>query len=324
MPAGADVFYVPLDEATGAPRPQDGTRATAGTVVDLTPGYYLVVANLPKEGRFHEVFRYVPEEGTAMPDAQYRNSWDFVDGVIRMFRIKLPAADVAQTMALFPGTSNFTMGSIEKDLAPVHHRTVPAFYLDRTEVTVGQFRAFRRGFAYPGGRTTPPADHPVACVSWADAVAFAESYGKRLPDEAEYEFAATAGGTRRFPWGNQADPAKPWTFGPAGEPADDYVEGGGGTRVYGLYSNVAEWTSSWAAPYPGQAKLPSVPLKGRVVRGGGPTVYAGNPDATEWLRGPRQRSFVAEPVNTLPGLGFRCARSAKPRMSPEDFGQIIK
>src|SRR5206468_3757283 len=132
-----------------------------------------------------------------------------------------------------------------------HRRRVPAFYLDPTEVTVRDYCRVTQGFRYPEGAPMPP-DHPVTFVSWLDAVSYAEEVGKRLPDEAEYDLAATAGGRRRFPWGDTSPPAGGWEVGPVGTPAYDRLRLDGQPAVLGLFSNAAEWTGSWFAPYPGQ------------------------------------------------------------------------
>jgi formylglycine-generating enzyme required for sulfatase activity len=200
---------------------------------------------------------------------------------------------------------------------------VPPFHLDCTEVTIAAYRKFRTSYRFPEGQVMPPEDHAAVLLSWDDAVGYAEWAGKRLPDEAEYEFAATSGGGRRFPWGDNADLIREWKFGPAGTPEFDRVEFPGQPPVFGLYSNVAEWTGSWFSLYPGAKEIDAFRTKDRVVRGGDYSVIKGEPAAAGASAGPRQRILIPGPVRTHPGLGFRCARSPRPRLNPEDFGAIL-
>jgi len=143
-----------------------------------------------------------------------------------------------------------------------------------------------------------------------------------LPDEAEYEYAATAGGTRQFPWGGPADVLKDkkWAFGRAGEPPYDRLDRPEGP-VFGLYSNVAEWTSSWVGGYPGRGLAEPLPMA-RIARGGPLSVAYGKADVQEPILGPRERLSFSITAR-LPGLGFRCARSARPRLTGKDFGAVL-
>jgi formylglycine-generating enzyme required for sulfatase activity len=81
------------------------------------------------------------------------------------------------------------------------------FALDRTEVTNAAFRAFTAShmqWAAEGGEAEPgDADLPVVYITRPAAMAFCQALGKRLPREAEWEFAASNAGTTEFPWGNE-------------------------------------------------------------------------------------------------------------------------
>jgi formylglycine-generating enzyme required for sulfatase activity len=165
-----------------------------------------------------------------------------------------------------------------------------------------------------------PAD-PVSCVSFDEAQQYAERVGKRLPTEAEYEYAATEGGRRKVPWTSPQAAPDEWTFGPAGATGPDTVTWAG-SQVFGLYSNVAEWTESRFTLDPALATdlgpLPEWQKQTRIVRGGQGSVMTRTPSRAEWLLGPCQR-VSATPDTQQPGLGFRCVRSARPRLSAEDF-----
>jgi formylglycine-generating enzyme len=131
-------------------------------------------------------------------------------------------------------------------------------------------------------------DHPVVHVSWADAAAFCEWSGTRLPSEAEWEYAARGGREQEhYPWGNELEPGGEHRMnvfqgqfpaentvadGHAGvAPADEYPPNG-----YGLHNttgNVWEWCADWFDP--GYYRLsPPVDPQGpeggthRVMRGG--------------------------------------------------------
>jgi formylglycine-generating enzyme required for sulfatase activity len=274
------------------------------------------------------VYRTVPTHEET-PDLAYAHTnWNArADGTIDLARIDIPQGSPTEGMAKFEG-GEFTMGSRDVQGSPPHQRTVAAFYLDATEVTFGAYRKLIPHFG-EGGREPAPDNWAVTYVTYDAALDYTEKIGKRLPDEAEYEFAATGGGERDFPW-NDFQKIKNWPIGPVREPAFDRLD----TQppVYGLYSNVAEWTTTRHYPYP--TDHPDVfkywrdpdlrqKLEGQVVRGGPWSVIFGKqatvdldmmvaPSPAVLSVGPRSRLSVKR-YEAYPGLGFRCARSAEPR-----------
>ncbi len=125
--------------------------------------------------------------------------------------------EVCPEMVVIPAGS-FTMGSpaddryADRNEGPAHQVDVRAFAMGRHEVTVGEFRTYARGNV-PGWR---PADgqadsHPAVSVSWRDAKGYALWLSSRtrkeyrLPSEAEWEYAARAGSTERYFWGDDLE-----------------------------------------------------------------------------------------------------------------------
>lgn len=113
-------------------------------------------------------------------------------------------------------------GNGEHDELPLREVFVPAFHIDRTEVTVASYRRCVEAAAcsaegvsriqWRGTAATPSplcnyphptrGDHPMNCVSWPQASRFCAWVGKRLPGEMEWERAARGDDERRFPWGD--------------------------------------------------------------------------------------------------------------------------
>jgi formylglycine-generating enzyme len=168
--------------------------------------------------------------------------------------------------------------------------------------------------------------HPVVHVSWNDARAFAAWSGKRLPTEAEWEFAARGGLVQqRFPWGDELEPAgrhamNVWQgvfpsqnseadghYGTA--PAKSFKANG-----YGLYQvtgNVWEWCWDWFDPgYYRESPYdnPAGPASGerRVMRGGSYLCHASycNRYRTDSRSG-------NTPDSATTNLGFRCVRDVE-------------
>jgi formylglycine-generating enzyme len=167
------------------------------------------------------------------------------------------------------------------------------------------------------------ADHPVVHVSWNDASAFADWCGKRMPTEAEWEFAARGGLERKlFPWGNDLEPdgqhrMNVWQgkFPTENSLADGYL----GTAPvdafppngYGLHNttgNVWEWCADWYDPgyYRNTPEDdPTGPEHGtsRVMRGGSYLCHASY--CRRYRVGARSAN---EPESSTGNLGFRCVR----------------
>lgn len=127
------------------------------------------------------------------------------------------------------------------------------FYIDRCEVTCGDYNAFVEAAKHappanwPAGRMP---DHlrrlPVTGVSWEDASAYAKWKGKRLPTDAEWEIAASWDGSKKilYPWGESyvAGNANIATgeLEKVGSRPKDFSPNG----VFDMAGNAAEWTAT--------------------------------------------------------------------------------
>ncbi len=125
-------------------------------------------------------------------------------------------------------------------------------------------------------------DEPVTHVSWHEATAWCRWAGRRLPTEAEWEFAAATvrgmpGIKRRYPWGDTAPATgNANLYGAVGRCASvgAFAAGDSAWGVRQMIGNVWEWTDDWFQPYPGFVRDPyaeySEPWFGnhKVLRGG--------------------------------------------------------
>lgn len=233
------------------------------------------------------------------------------------------ARDGAEMVLVRAG--EFIMGSLDgdRDEAPPRRVMLPAFYIDRFEVTHAQYAKFVAETKHPApvdwpNGIMPPkrARHPVVNVTFADAEVYAQWAGKRLPTEAEWEKAARGTDGRMFPWGNAATNRSAWgEFGkehiwPVGSFTNDVSPCG----AMDMAGNVWEWTSSWYDAYPGNEVLElAFGRKYCVIRGSGAIEYYGKPSTRRCAQ--RGRSV---PYGTFDGLGFRCVREKDPSTKLRD------
>jgi formylglycine-generating enzyme required for sulfatase activity len=233
-------------------------------------------------------------------------------------------AEVPAELVLVPG-GEFLMGADSGgDHSPVHSVRLDPFYMDRYEVTNAHYLKFCQATGHrppefwerSGFRCGPEyPNHPVIGVSWWDAVDYAAWCDKRLPTEAEWEYAARGGLIgKNYPNGDTLEPSD-GNYNKSGQGGPVAV-GSYPANGYGLYDmqgNVVEWvwdhydagyyasspTTNPKGPEPLTARPEAVRF--RVVRGGG------------WHSGPycsRVYYRNALPANWVDfNVGFRCARN---------------
>ena len=188
----------------------------------------------------------------------------------------------------------------------------------------------------PDGTIDGKDDHPVVQVSWDDALAYSKWAGKRLPSEAEWEYAARGGlEGRKYAWGDVFQPgSKPLANTWQGHFPDSNTRDDGFPRTapvksfppngYGLHDmigNVWEWCADWyrpdayrTVPATGVAQNPTGPDAGfdpnepyqpkRVTRGGS---FLCSPNYCSNYRPSARRGTATD--SGMSNLGFRCATS---------------
>ena len=228
---------------------------------------------------------------------------------------RVSPADGAEIV--YAPAGEFRMGSSDglDHEKPVHTVALDGFWLDRTEVTNAQYRycvdagACNESDDYDDARYYGD-DQPVIVFDWARAARYCEWAGKRLPTEAEWEYAARGPESRMYPWGNT------WASRKAKieSEADGYEytalvgsfpEGASWVGALDMAGNVWEWVSDWYGDYPSGPQVnPKGPDAGdyRVLRGG------------SW-GGPSFDVRGAFRVGGNPGIwggasGFRCATTS--------------
>ncbi len=225
-----------------------------------------------------------------------------------------PKVTADSGMVLIP-TGDYTIGANDgPPLArPSHTVRVGAFAIDRTEVTMGAYKAFvdMTKAPAPWAGEMPEASLPVTGVRWGDArnyCAWRHTEGGRLPTEAEWEAAARGPSGRAFPYGATAEAVNANTASAARRrpvPVGSFPWGATPEGVQDMSGNVWEWTNSPLVAYPGATPLADSLSQYRVIRGG---AFDTNDNiASAFVRG-YLKATAASP--DLPNTGFRCAVSA--------------
>ncbi len=197
--------------------------------------------------------------------------------------------------------------------------TLPAFYVDKTEVTNAAYGKFcsATNRPRPSEYRANRLEYPVTNISFEDASAFAKWAGKRLPTALEWEKAARGSDGRLFPWGNERDPkranVRDDTLRPEPNlmPAASNPLGASPYQALNFLGNVWEYVDEPQAPTAGAMKAFSTVLKPPpaasepwfAIRGGAYDLPLLDNALWDSQSVPaRHRAF---------NIGFRCVKDAK-------------
>ncbi len=228
----------------------------------------------------------------------------------------------------YVSAGEFEMGSAQgqgyDNEHPKHRVELSAYWIGVYAVTNAQYMKFieANGHRVPDhadwgtpiwkGRGFPveKADHPVVCVSWDDAQAYAEWAGCEFASEAQWEKACRGALGLEYPWGNEWDEKRCRNYKNKGNETTcrvyEYAEGVSGYGIYNQSGNVWVWCADWYDEHyyrQSPKKNPNGPAAGshRVCRGGG---WGGGPGRFRAAR----RDW--DEAGTRGYQGFRLVRSA--------------
>lgn len=217
----------------------------------------------------------------------------FFRGILSLLFIAI--LSYSQMVPVTGGTFTMGNGSGDNDEKPSHTITLSPYKIDSREVTFAMYDScVKKGACAPAHyddgkclmwtssgirKVRVPLkyrspDYPVVCVSWHQARQYCRSKGKRLPTEAQWEYAALAGSRKSYAWGNQTPNSTRCVRASNNKPAKPAGFQHNGWGIYDMTGNVWEWTRDrYAKDYysVSQKQNPSGPTVGRyrAIRGGG-------------------------------------------------------
>ena len=216
------------------------------------------------------------------------------------------------------GGGAFEMGMKigEPDEVPAHKVSLSGFLLDKTEVTLGDYgrcvdaRVCKAVGPVGDDVWETTAQHPVVGATWYDAKKYCEWVGKRLPTEAEWEYAARKGRKGIYPWEGPWNAKNANSRGEADgfartSPVGAFAAGASIDGVVDLAGNAAEWVADWYDPSSylksteRDPQGPEAPSGSKTIRGGSWS------DPDHVLRSVTRLGIDPNVSNNA--FGFRCA-----------------
>ena len=221
-----------------------------------------------------------------------RSGRPLVIGMIAVVAVVVSAMGALLWLRKSPGINGMIYFSVGSFRSGVDRKavTLPAFFIDETEVSNADFAEFCRATRPATQCPEPagPADLPVVNVTVSQARAYAQWKGKRLPTALEWERAARGIDGYRFPWGDAEDPSRanvrdnPTLSRHALMPVRSFAP----TPLYQLIGNAWEMVEGAGAPE---------------IRGGSFN--------TPLSEAPTSQGKPIPESYSAPDLGFRCAQN---------------
>ena len=244
-PPGATLTFIPLDQVTGFNLENETKQVTAGTAIDLSPGFYRVIARF-EATQTVEVFRTVPERDQkefnmniqffGSPIEINHRSWSVSDGVFELPQIEyhpFPFSDQRFTM-MEGGDCSVLEDSLVLPVVSFKNHKLPTTAIAIREVTWADILE-----VWPDVKPPVAADEFAGGVPWDIAVTFAEAKGMSLPSVWELQFAATNRGTTEYPKDDETPDAKIQP-----PELEDWDQSRHRIPVKGLLTGMNEWTET--------------------------------------------------------------------------------